>query len=239
MTRTILLTLVAFFGLASVSSSVAQDRHEHIMVSGGPALLSWEKLRFPRDQHDKWNLNFIRPVSWARIPQLQKIYGKDAMITWLVYRPAYERRQREDGDPLISWIQSVIRKYPTVRLVWFSKGDDVINYINNGQNRRRVKIGSIDFFLHSNRHCFMFDYSNEILGCSKEFLHEDELHKLKRSAFAKTAQSKSWGCHTGESMSKKWRKATGTKLWGAVGKTDYGKMRFNGWLPAVNGSWSY
>ena len=111
-----------------------------------------------------------------------------------MFRPAYELRQKESGKPLIRWIESVVRKYPTVRLVWFSKADEVINYINKGQNRRRLKIGSIDFYLHSNKYCFMFDYSSEILGCSKEFIHLNDLKRLKRSAFAKEAQSKSWGC---------------------------------------------
>jgi hypothetical protein len=47
---------------------------------------------------------------------------------------------------------------------------------------------------------------------------------------------KSWGCHTGESMSRLWREATGTRMWGAIGKTDYS----TGELPAlssVGGKW--
>jgi len=32
---------------------------------------------------------------------------------------------------------------------------------------------------------------------------------------------KSWGCHTGEQMSKYWYDATGTKMWGAIGKTQF------------------
>ncbi len=236
MNQRFLLLLALLF--CSAMPATAQGL-EHIIVSGGPAIQSWERLRFPKDQHDKWHFNFIRPAR-VRMEKLYKIHGKDTQITWLVYQPAYQKRQREDGKAHISNIQSVQRKFG-VNLVWFTKGDDVINYINSGQNRRHTKVASVDFFLHSNRHCFMFDYSCEILGCSKAFMHESDLKKLRRSAFAKTAQSRSWGCHTGERMSETWRKATGTRLWGAVGKTDYSKMSENGWMPVLSpgGRWRY
>jgi len=32
---------------------------------------------------------------------------------------------------------------------------------------------------------------------------------------------RSWGCHTGEEMSKKWYNATGTHMIGAIGKTQF------------------
>ena len=88
----VLITLL-MVALISLTEAWGNDRREHIMVSGGPALLAWEKLRFEADQHDKFYFNFVRPVAWARIPQLKKLYGKDASVTWLVYRPAYEKRQ--------------------------------------------------------------------------------------------------------------------------------------------------
>ena len=58
----------------------------------------------------------------------------------------------------------------------------------------------------------------------------------RRRAFVRDAYVKSWGCHTGESMSKHWRDATGTRMWGAIGKTDYS----TGELPALSsagGKW--
>jgi hypothetical protein len=68
----------------------------------------------------------------------------------------------------------------------------------------------------------MIDYSNEIGSGSKTWLHESELkQKLHRGIFAKNAEVKSWGCYTGESMSKLWYQATGAKMIGAVGKTQY------------------
>ncbi len=245
MKETFLLAMTLFLAACATTppggSAATGENREHIIVSGGPALLKWEALRFEADRHDRFHFNFIRPSAWHRIPQLQKIHGKDAKITWLVYRPAYESRQLESGKPLIQWIESVIRKYPKVNLVWFSSTDEFIDYINRGQNRRQLKIGSVDFYLHSNRYCFMFDYSSEILGASKAFLHQDDLKRLNRSAFAKDAQSKSWGCHTGESMSAHWRRATGTRLWGAIGKTDYSDISINQGVPELSpdGRWAY
>ncbi|MEY2545359.1 MAG: hypothetical protein QOG48_476, partial [Verrucomicrobiota bacterium] len=72
-----------------------------------------------------------------------------------------------------------------------------------------------------NKACFMFDYSNHIDSACKSWLHENELVKIRRGIFAKNAYIKSWGCHTGESMSKKWYFATGTRMVGAIGKTQY------------------
>jgi hypothetical protein len=49
----------------------------------------------------------------------------------------------------------------------------------------------------------------------------NDFTKINRGILAKDAFVKSWGCHTGEEMSGKWRAATGTRMWGAVGKTQY------------------
>jgi hypothetical protein len=97
----------------------------------------------------------------------------------------------------------------------------VLDYLNYGQPRDRVKIALFEFYGHSNKACWLFDYSNEIDSASKSFLHETQFKQLKRGIFTKDAFVKSWGCHTGESMSQKFRQATGMKMIGAVGKTDY------------------
>jgi hypothetical protein len=190
-----------------------------VILSGGPALRKWEDLRRETHQHDRWWGNFIRPAR-ARVQELQKEHGKDISITWLVYRPAYVTRATEDGDPLVSHVQSVRDKYG-IKLVWINSGADVINYLNRGQNRRRTKVKLFEYYGHSNKHAFMMDYSNHISGVSKAWLHERDLRNLKRSAFARDAECRSYGCHTGESMSAKWRAATGIRMWGAHGKTDY------------------
>lgn len=221
-------------------SSGGKAEGEYLIISGGPALQKWETLRRRPDQHDKWWGNFIRA---ARLRMVEIIKADpSARITWLVYRPGYKTRGTEEGESRISDIESVPEmfardyKHP-IRLVWFDEGQDVVNYINKhgGSN----KIAGFEYFGHSNRCAMMFDYSNHISGACRAWLHEDELKKLSRRAFAKNAFCKSWGCHTGESFSKKFKAATGVRMWGALGKTDYSVLQY-GKLPIIsdNGRWT-
>jgi hypothetical protein len=209
--------LVLILILAATAESRAAFQREYIVVSGGPSLYQWEKFKTP--PHDRWWANFIRSAV-VRMREIRAEQGPDAKITWLVYRPGYERRMRQGEGPLTTWIPSVAEKngFP---LIWFNTTDQLINYLNAGQPRDRVKIANLEFFLHSNKACFMFDYSNEIDSASKVWLHETELKRVRRGIFAPKAFVKSWGCHTGESMSKHWKRATGVPMIGAVGKTDY------------------
>src|SRR5207253_3083087 len=108
-----------------------------------------------------------------------------------------------------------------LNLVWFDNGADVINYLNNGQPRKELRVADFEYFGHSNKACFMFDYSNHIDSACKSWLHENDLTKISRKIFTHDPFIKSWGCHTGEQMSKKWFYATGTRMIGAVGKTQY------------------
>lgn len=212
--------LLAFAVLALGLSPAlrAQSRGEYVIVSGGPALRKWENLRRPGEQHDRWWGNFIRPAR-MRIQEIQA-QEPDALITWLVYRKAFVSRSAEDKRSLVELVKSVRDKFH-VRLVWFNTGDDVIAYLNSGQPRNRVPVCDFEFFGHSNKYCFMFDYSNVIYGASESWLHEKDLGRIHRGVFARDAFCKSWGCHTGESMSRAWRKATGIPMIGAYGKTDY------------------
>ncbi len=225
------MRLLLIFLLAGVASASAAAQKEYIIVSGGPSLIEWEK--FKAEPHDRWWGNFVRSAR-VRIDEIRKQQGPDALITWLVHRPSYLRRAtRQDQADLIGNINSVRDKF-NVKLVWFDDGSAVINYLNAGQPRAQVKVANFEFYGHSNRACFMFDYSNEIDSGSKSWLHEDELFKIKRGIFTKDAFVKSWGCHTGESMSKKWRAATGKKMIGAVGKTNYAYGHTRGWVPALS-----
>lgn len=203
--------------LALMTSPIMAANGECIVISGGVSLYKWE--RFKSAPHDLWWMNFVRAAR-LRIQQLREQYGPDAPITWLVYSKAYRNRGREDERDLFPDIASVRDRYG-VNLRFFEKTSEVIDYINHGQERDRFKIVSFDYFGHSNKACFLFDYSNEIDSASKVWLHEDELHKLSGNAFAKNANVKSWGCHTGESMSKKFARATGVRMAGAIGKTQY------------------
>lgn len=227
-----LVILAVAFG-QSESTQAATPNREYILLSGGPSLIEWEK--FKAEPHDRWWGNFIRSAR-VRIQQIQKEVP-NARITWLVHRPSYVRRaNRQDQADLIANIVSVRNRY-NVNLVWFETGDEVIRYLNQGQPRDQVKIANFEFYGHSNKSCFMFDYSNEIDSASKSWLHEDDLRKIRRGIFTKDAHIKSWGCHTGESMSKVWRRATGKRMIGAIGKTDYANGHLRNWVPAVNGRW--
>jgi hypothetical protein len=227
--RAWLLVVVIF--LVPEAAMAAAPRREYVLLSGGPSLIEWEKYK--AEPHDRWWGNFIRAAR-VRIQELRKEKGPDAMITWLVYRPGYERRaRRQDKADLIANITSVRDRY-NVRLLWFDRTQQVLDYLNHGQDRSAVKIANFEFYGHSNRACFMFDYSNEIDSASKVWLHEDELGRIRRGIFTRDAFIKSWGCHTGESMSKKWRSATGRRMIGAIGKTDYAYGHLRNWVPALS-----
>jgi len=224
------LTAALVVWLTAAPAQAAAQK-EYILLTGGPSLIEWEK--FKAEPHDRWWGNFVR-ASRVRIQQLRAQFGPDARITWLVHRPSYVRRAaRQDKADLVGNILSVRDKYG-VNLVWVNDGRDVINYLNNGQPRHAVKIANFEYYGHSNRACFMLDYSNEIDSGSKGWLHENELGAIRRGLFTKDAFVKSWGCYTGESMSKKWREATGKKMIGAIGKTDYAHGHERGWIPALS-----
>jgi hypothetical protein len=190
---------------------------EYIILVGGPSMHQWEQYK--AQPHDHWWANFVHAAR-LRTEQLRAQLGPDAMITWLVYKQGYIDRAQQEHQDLISHIQSVRDKY-NLNLVWFRDGTGVINYLNSGENRERLKIAGFEYFGHSNKACFMFDYSNNIDSACKSWLHQTELHKIDGGIFVRGAYIKSWGCHTGEQMSAYWHRATGTRMIGAVGKTQY------------------
>jgi hypothetical protein len=189
---------------------------EHVIVCGGPALRKWENYRVQDDQHDRWWGNFVR-ASTLRMAEIRLAYGKEAPLVWLVYRSGFEARGREDGKPYTKWIAEQAAKRKAT-LIWFDSGGDYINKINS---RPRGSVQTFDYFGHSNKYAFMFDYGSEIMAVSNAWLHERDIPRLKSSIFAPNAYCKSWGCHTGQSMSKVWKNHLGIFLEGANGKTVY------------------
>jgi hypothetical protein len=202
--------------LTAVSSLKAEPAPEVIIISGGVSLTKWEKYK--PQPHDRWWMNFVRAAR-IRIQQIRETDPR-AEITWLVYRPAYVRRSEEEKKALMPLIDSVRDAYK-VKRIYFSKTSELIDYLNQGRDREKVKIADLEYFGHSNKACWMFDYSNYIDSCSKVWLHENDLTKLRPGMFAKDAYVRSWGCHTGESMNAHFLRATGVPMWGAVGKTQY------------------
>ena len=228
--KSLAVLLFAILALFASSASAAPDR-EYILISGGVSLHAWEK--FKAEPHDHWWMNFIRA---ARI-RIQEIQARepDAQITWFVYKPSYIARGRQDKRDYIPFINSVRDTYG-VKLIYFDCTPELINYLNSGQPRDRVKICNFEFFGHSNKACWMFDYSNNLDSASKSWLHEKEFGQINRGIFTRDALVKSWGCHTGESMSKKWKSAIGIPMWGAIGKTQYMTEQLPV-LSTANGRW--
>ncbi len=213
-----LLPLLLLLGLFFVPNApaAAPTNGEYIMLVGGPSLMVWEKYK--QQPHDHWWANFVRA---ARIRTEQiRTEAPEAKITWLIYRQGYKDRGVQEKQDLFGFIDSVRDKF-NLNLVYINNGKDVINYLNNGQPRDSLKVVDFEYFGHSNAKCFMFDYSSNIESACKSWLHEDELKAISSRNFARGAFAKSWGCHTGESMSKKWLAATGVPMWGVIGKTQY------------------
>ena len=214
-----LLPILLLLGLFLVPEAPAAPAvGEHIIVIGGPSLMVWEKYKGDA-AHDHWWANFVR-AGRIRTEQIRAQSGPDAPITWMVYRQGYVDRAKQEKQDLLSHIASVRDKY-NLKLIYFEKGTEIINYLNNGQPRDKLRVANFEYYGHSNAKCFMFDYSSNIESACKSWLHEDELKQINGRVFARGAFIKSWGCHTGESMSKKWHAATGTQMWGVIGKTQY------------------
>jgi hypothetical protein len=212
--RRLLFLLTALW--AAASSLHAEQAPEVILISGGVSLSKWEQYK--PQPHDRWWMNFVRAAR-IRIQQIRQSDPK-AEITWLVYRPAYLRRAVEEKKDLFTLIDSVRDAY-RVKRIYFSKTSELLAYLNEGRDRQKVKIADLEYFGHSNKACWMFDYSNYIDSCSMAWLHENDLTKLRPGMFTKDAYVRSWGCHSGESMNAHFLRATGVPMWGAVGKTQY------------------
>lgn len=237
------LILLALLGLTAIPDTASAQRNyaqeEYVIASGGPALRYWEEYRMPQDQHDRYWGNFIRAAR-IRLDQLRVQHGPAINLTWLVYRPAYESRQSEDAARRPEYVCTTaeittLAAERGVKLVWFNNTDFLISYLNNRSGR---KMSGFEFYGHSNRYCFLFDYSNNILGVSSCYLHCADLHRLHRGLFTRDALVQSYGCHTGEYMSRIWKKSTGVPMIGAVGKTDFSAIKDNVTLPTVNGRWA-
>ena len=217
MKRSLLLLLLLSLLLVRPAAAAAPVNGEYVLLVGGPSLMVWEKYKL--QPHDHWWANFIRAAR-IRTEQIRATAGPEAKITWLVYKQGYKDRGVQEKQDLFTFIDSVKEKFD-INIVYFNKGDEVINYLNNGQPRDSFKVVDFEYFGHSNAKCFMFDYSSNIESACKSWLHEDELKKISSRIFARGAFAKSWGCHTGESMNKKWYAATGVPMWGVIGKTQY------------------
>jgi hypothetical protein len=221
-----LIVMVSFFMLGTLGVS-AQER-EDIVLTGGPALRFMEHGKAA--SHDVYWFNFV-DASVIRLKELKARAGSGELVTWAVYRPGYASRSAEMGVNLLTQIEAKARAVGA-RLVWFDTKEELISYFNRGLDRSKIKIGSFDYFGHSNKACFLFDYSNTIDTMSIAWLHVRDLKFIDRSDFARDASCKSWGCHSGEMYSQWWRSQFDVALTGAIGKTDFE----HGGLPVLSSS---
>ena len=123
-----------FLALALLLGGTGLSRAVHVVMCGGPALRQWEGLRIQPDRHDNWWANFVR-ASTIRIAQIQQ-QDPAARITWIVYRPGYATRGREDGKPYTRWIADLASKYK-IKLVWADSADQAIRALNASPLPRR------------------------------------------------------------------------------------------------------
>lgn len=218
--------------LASVWMSCCMASAVEVILTGGVALKKWENLRGPA-RHDNWWANFVR-ASTVRM-ELAKRENPAVKITWIVFRPAYITRGHEDGKDYVTMIRELSAKYK-VKLVFVDTAAQAYAAINSAP-RGSEPITSFYYFGHSNAHAFMLDYSNAIIGASKQWIHENELAtRLRRQSFARNAQCFSYGCYTGRSMSQKWRQVLGIPLMGNTDSTRYQPVG-DGRMPVGAGRW--
>lgn len=239
--RGLLACALLFLALRTVRAAsgeatpaVAVPATEYVILSGGPSLIKWEHWK--AQPHDLWWMNFVRAAR-LRIQELVTQGVPADQITWLVYAQSYRTRSKQDGQDLLGNITSVRQTYG-IKLKFFDHTSEVFAYLNAGKPRDQIKIADFEYFGHSNKACWMFDYSNNIDSASKVWLHEDQFDQIHPGIFTKDAWVKSWGCHTGEEMSQKFRKATGVRMWGAVGRTQYNTETLPS-LAGSDGKWRY
>jgi hypothetical protein len=221
--------LAVLFSLSLIASLAASAQtREDIVLTGGPALRFMEHGKDA--SHDFYWFNFV-DASTIRLKELKDQAKSDELVTWLVYRPSYESRSKEMGMDLIAQIAAKASQLG-VNLLWFESKDQLINYLNHGLDRDKTKIASFDYFGHSNKACFLFDYSNTIDTMSIAYLHVQDLKHIHGNDFAHDAVCKSWGCHSGEMYSQWWKNEFDVPMIGAIGKTDFA----HGGLPMLSDS---
>ena len=223
-------SLLAFLSLILFGTLAASAQtREDIVLTGGPALRFMEHGKGDVS-HDVYWFNFV-DASTIRLKELKDQAKTDELVTWLIYRPAYASRSQEMGLDLLAQLQDKAKALG-VRLVWFNSQAELISYLNKGLDRDKIKIADFDYFGHSNKACFLFDYSNTIDTMSIAWLHVKDLGKINSGIFARNAVCKSWGRHSGEMYSKWWKDHFDVPMIGAIGKTDFA----HGGLPQLSNS---
>jgi len=223
----LLLVLITTLVVGTLGASAQTS--EAIVLTGGPALRFMEHGKGDVS-HDVYWFNFV-DASVIRCRELKSKATPGEQVTWMIYRPAYAARGKEMGVDLVGQLVAKAKQLGVV-LKWFDTKEELIAYLNKGFDRSKVKIVDFDYFGHSNKACFLFDYSNAIDTMSIVWLHVKDLRLIDSGIFAKDATCKSWGCHSGELYSREWKSHFDVPMTGAKGKTDFA----HGGLPELSNS---
>ncbi len=219
--------------MAGLLAAASLSQAVEVVLCGGVALRSWENLRGPL-AHDNWWANFVRASTVYIDSALAKNPEKD--IVWIVYRPAYIARGKENQTDYISRIRETAAKRK-LRLRFVDTAEEAYRAINKAPRNKKDKVTAFYYFGHSNPHAFMLDYSSTIMAASAAWIHEKDLaSKINKEIFAPDAECWSYGCYTGRSMSRYWRDAFGVPMWGNMESTRYQPVG-EGKLPAGAGRW--
>ena len=222
--------------LLALATPTAQA-HDIVLISGGPALRSFERYRTA--SHDKYWGNFIDSAV-LRAKELQTTLPPTDKIVWLVFRPSYQRRGQEEKEDYLKILEERGLK-AGISPIYFDNKKQLFTLLRRDGSNEKPKISRLEYFGHSNQKCWMFDYSNRVDGGALEPLvvHVDDLENISGKSFTSDAECISYGCHSGEEFSQRWRMIVGRPMVGAVGKTDYS----DGGIPKLStgkgGTWAY
>ncbi len=227
----LVLALCAFI---SVSQTQANDI---VLISGGPALRSHE--RYKPNTHDRYWANFV-DSALARVKELRQELGPNDRLTWLVFRPGYVRRGTEEKQDYLKILEERGQQHGLMP-IYFDDKHQLFTLLRRDGSPERPKISRLEYYGHSNKKCWMFDYSNRVDGGAIEPLvvHVDDLENISGSSFTPNATCVSYGCHSGEEFSQRWRMIVGRPMVGAVGKTDYSAGGMPKLSEGKGGSWAY
>ena len=230
-----MMRIPIFLGLI-LCAAIAARAEDIVLISGGPALRSHE--RFKPNTHDRYWANFI-DSDLARVKELRQELPKDR-ITWLVFRPGYLRRGSEDKQDYLKILEERGQLHGLTP-IYFDDKDQFFTLLRRDGSPARPKIARLEYYGHSNKKCWMFDYSNRVDGGAIEPLvvHVDDLENISGSSFTPNAMCVSYGCHSGEEFSQRWRMIVGRPMVGAVGKTDYSAGGMPKLSEGKGGSWAY
>ena len=157
--------------LAGLLACCSFTQAVEVVLCGGVALRSWENFRGPA-AHDNWWANFVRASTVYIDGALARNPGKD--ILWIVYRPSYITRGKENNTDYISRIKETAAKR-NIRFKFVDSADEAFAAINKAPRNKKDRITAFFYFGHSNPHAFMLDYSNDIMAASTAWMHEKDL----------------------------------------------------------------